>query len=124
MATTTTTETAAQLLYPPNVLHNSALTTVKFISSSFAGAVAGILGLENWLGFTLFLLSTLFTAMAIHTINCRRQPSKYMNGGWMELINPGQENIFSFVLAWTLFYGTRSPIIPANILMFPRCGSR
>jgi len=96
---------AAQLIYPPNVQHNSSLTTVKFISSCFAGAVAGILGLENWLGFTLFLASTLLASLSIYIVNCHGKPSKYMEGGWSELINPGQDNIFSFVLAWTLFYG-------------------
>jgi hypothetical protein len=101
----TTTETAAQLIYPPNVQHNNSLTTVKFISSCFAGAVAGILGLENWLGFTLFLTTTLSTSLAIYAINCLRQPSKYIAGGLTELINPGPDNVFSFVLAWTLFYG-------------------
>ena len=98
-------DTAAQLIYAPNVLHNSSLTNVKFLSSCFAGAVAGILGLENWLGFAVFLGSTLLTSASIWLINCRRKPAKYIAGGWVDLINPGQDNIFTFVLAWTLFYG-------------------
>lgn len=28
-----------------------------------------------------------------------------MAGGFSELVNPGQDNMFSFVLAWTLFFG-------------------
>ncbi|KAG6812145.1 hypothetical protein H0H92_004144 [Tricholoma furcatifolium] len=101
----TTAEAAAQLIYPANVQANSSLTTVKFLSACFAGAAAGILGLENWHGFALFLLSTLLTSGCIYTINCRGRPAKYLQGGLTELVNPGQDNIFTFVLVWTLFYG-------------------
>ncbi|KAF9458467.1 hypothetical protein BDZ94DRAFT_1270526 [Collybia nuda] len=101
----TPAEAAAQLIYPANVQANSSLTSVKFLSSCFAGAAAGILGLENWLGFALFLSSTLFTSLCIHSINCRGKPSKYIQGGLSELVNPGQDNAFTFVLVWTLFYG-------------------
>ncbi|PPR03443.1 hypothetical protein CVT26_007859 [Gymnopilus dilepis] len=97
--------TAAQRIYGPNVLANSSIQTTKFISACFAGAAAGVLGLENWTGFILFIASTLLTAGILHTVNCKGKPSKYFQGGVMELINPGQDNAFTFVLAWTLFYG-------------------
>ncbi|OSC97955.1 hypothetical protein PYCCODRAFT_1048738 [Trametes coccinea BRFM310] len=104
-ATAASPEAAAQLLFPPNVQYNNArLYTVKFLSSCFAGAVAGVLGLENTLGFALFIFSTLFTAACLY-VKCRGRPAKFVPGGWWELVNPGQENIFSFVLVWTLFYG-------------------
>lgn len=99
-------EVAARLIYQPNVVHNSALHTVKFISSCFAGAVAGILGLENWRGFALFIFSTLLSAAVMYVVNCKGRPTKYVAGGVKELANPGQDNVFSFVLVWTLFYGT------------------
>ena len=101
----TTAEATAQLIYPPNVIANSSLMNVKFISACFAGAAAGILGLENWSGFVLFLLSTLLTSACVYFVNCRGKPSKYIHGGLPELINPGQDNAFTFVLVWTLFYG-------------------
>ncbi|KAF5387945.1 hypothetical protein D9615_000783 [Tricholomella constricta] len=101
----TPTEAAAQLIYPANVQANASLTTVKFIASCFAGAAAGILGLQNWLGFALFLAATLLTSAFIHTINCRGTPVKFIQGGVLELLNPGQDNVFTFVLVWTLFYG-------------------
>lgn len=110
----TTAEAAAQLIYPANVQANSSLTTVKFISSCFAGAAAGILGLENWLGFVLFLSSTLFTSLCIHSINCRGNPSKFIQGGLSELANPGQDNAFTFVLVWTLFYGMSLVSLPST----------
>jgi hypothetical protein len=97
---------SAQRLYPPSVQSNgSKIYTTKFISSCFAGAAAGILGLENWLGFALFLASTLLTSACLY-VQCNGKPSKYIPGGWTEMVNPGQENTFSFVLVWTLFYGT------------------
>jgi hypothetical protein len=101
----TPAEVAAQLIYAPNVQYNSALTTVKFLAACFAGAVAGILGLQNWSGFALFIASTLLTSVCIHTINCHGHPAKYIPGGWTGLINPGQDNTFTFILVWTLFYG-------------------
>ena len=104
-----TADASAQLIYGPNVLHNQSLTTVKFLSSCFAGAVAGILGLENWLGFALFFASTLMTSVCIYAINCKGRPAKYLQGGLGELINPGQDNAFTFILVWTLFFGDPFP---------------
>ena len=105
-ATAGSPEAAAQLLFQPNVQYNnSRLYIIKFLSSCFAGAVAGVLGLENTLGFALFIFSTLLTSSCLY-LKCRGRPGKYVSGGWWEVVNPGQENIFSFVLVWTLFYGT------------------
>lgn len=101
-----TKDESVRLIYAPNVVHNSSLNSVKFLSSCFMGAVAGILGLENWQGFALFIVSTLFTAACIYVVNCKGRPAKYIAGGVKELANPGQDNIFSFVLVWTLFFGT------------------
>lgn len=111
----TTEETTAQLIYGPNVVANSSLTTVKFLSACFAGAAAGILGLENWLGFTLFLTSTILTSVCIYTINCYGKPAKFMQGGVAELVNPGQDNVFTFVLVWTLFYGLSPHLHPKTL---------
>ena len=105
MSTPQDASAAAQRIFPPNVLYNSSLTTVKFLTTCFSGAVAGILGLTNWHGFALFFVATLFTSACIYFINCKRKPSKYIPGGIGELVNPGQDNMFSFILSWTLFYG-------------------
>ena len=119
----TAEETAAQLIYAPNVQHNQNLTTVKFLSSCFAGAVAGILGLENWLGFALFFTSTLLTSACIYAINCKGRPAKYLQGGLSELINPGQDNAFTFILVWTLFFGTRLCICVHKSYSVGLCGT-
>ncbi|CAA7259400.1 unnamed protein product [Cyclocybe aegerita] len=91
-------------IYAPAVISNTSITTVKFLSACFAGAAAGILGLVNWAGFILFLVSTLFTTGVIYAVNCKGRPRKYFQGGVMEVMNPGQDNAFTFVLVWTLFY--------------------
>lgn len=96
----TADEAAAQLIYGPNVLHNTSISTTKFLSSCFAGATAGILGLEDWRGFVLFGASTLFTATLLSTVSCKGNPKKYVRGGWIELATP---DVFSFILVWTLF---------------------
>lgn len=108
MATPTTTDSdrASQLTYTPNLLENASITNTKFISACFAGAAAGILGLQNWTGFVLFCASTLAASALIYAVRCKgRSPAKYFRGGAMELMSPGQDNAFTFVLVWTLFYG-------------------
>ncbi len=113
----TTADTAAQLLYPPNVQFNaSRIYTVKFLASCFAGAVAGVLGLENWLGFALFIFSTCLTSACLY-VKCKGRPSKYAPGGIFELVNPGQENMFSFLLVWTLFYGALTQSIRKKMIL-------
>ncbi|KIM57946.1 hypothetical protein SCLCIDRAFT_129290 [Scleroderma citrinum Foug A] len=97
----------AQLYFAPNIVHNQCLTSVKFISACFAGAVAGILGLENWRGFALFAGSVFLTSSVIYAVNCKGKPTRYFSGSFGELVNPGQDNIFTFILVWTLFYGMR-----------------
>ncbi|KAH8118841.1 hypothetical protein DFH11DRAFT_1569607 [Phellopilus nigrolimitatus] len=91
-----TKDELARLIYAPNVQHNSAINS---------GAAAGILGLENWQGFAFYVASTLFTAACLYIVNCKGRPSKYVAGGVRELANPGQDNVFTFVLVWTLFFG-------------------
>ncbi|KAI0252079.1 hypothetical protein BJV78DRAFT_1125277 [Lactifluus subvellereus] len=96
-----------QRLFGPHVLfNNSSIYNVKFISSCFTGAVAGILGVENWLGFILFIFAMLLTSLVLHFFNLKANPKKYVQGGFLEVVNPGQENTFSFILVWTLFYGS------------------
>ena len=99
-------EDQQQRLCAPHVLFNTnSIYNIKFISSCFTGAVAGVIGLENWLGFFFFLLTTLFTSVVLHFVNLKANPKKYVQGGFLEVVNPGQENTFSFILVWTLFYG-------------------
>lgn len=104
-------EDQQQRLCAPNVLFNAnSIYNIKFISSCLTGAVAGVMGLENWLGFFLFIVTTLFTSVVLHFVNLKASPKKYVQGGLLEVVNPGQENTFSFILVWTLFYGSSTPL--------------
>ncbi|KZV85993.1 hypothetical protein EXIGLDRAFT_653585 [Exidia glandulosa HHB12029] len=109
MSTTTTAGPAdggeQQLLYAANVLHNTSVQSVKFYAACFAGAVAGTLGLETWRGFAVFALASAFGAAIVVAVNCKGRPKAYFQGGAFELANPGQDNLMSFILMWTLFYG-------------------
>lgn len=116
--------TEADKVFAPHAIANAGtLANIKFLSSCFAGAICGILGLQKQYGFALFAVSSLITALAIYGIKMRRpHPSAhpprqssfgngknashvYAMGGLWETVNPGQENVFSFLLFWTLFYG-------------------
>ncbi|KAF8324575.1 uncharacterized protein EI90DRAFT_2324164 [Cantharellus anzutake] len=117
---------AAQLIYPPHATANAAaLANIKFLAACFCGAVAGVLGLENHYGFALFAASSVATALAIYLVhiagnrayrdgtslkgsndtNRSSKISTFVRGGVWEILNPGHENFFSFILLWTLFYG-------------------
>ncbi|KDQ15466.1 hypothetical protein BOTBODRAFT_173945 [Botryobasidium botryosum FD-172 SS1] len=106
MSTVPENDPSAHLVYPPHVQHNmSALSNIKFLTSCFIGAVCGILGLENYQGFALLVVWTMVTSGVVYVVGCRGDTKKYVRGGLWELANPGQDNLFSFVLLWTLFYG-------------------
>lgn len=115
----TEAELAAQLLYPLHITQNTnALYNVKFLSSCFVGAVCGVLGLENFDGFGLFCASLLLSSAVIYGVQCRGHPEKYLQGGWWELVSPGQENVFSFILLWTLFYGEQFIVWSSSALAY------
>ncbi|KAF8318108.1 hypothetical protein DL93DRAFT_2165149 [Clavulina sp. PMI_390] len=106
----------AEQIYPPHATFNvNTVANIKFLSACFTGAIAGVLGLEKQYGFALFALSSLVTAVFIYLAHMPKARSVsrggssgvrlYVPGGSWELVNPGQENVFSFVLLWTLFFG-------------------
>uniref|UniRef100_A0A8H7Y0E7 ER membrane protein complex subunit 6 n=1 Tax=Psilocybe cubensis TaxID=181762 RepID=A0A8H7Y0E7_PSICU len=102
---TTQPDPTTQHLYTPNILSNTSLTSTKFLTACFSGACAGILGLENLSGFLLFAASMLGMAGAVGAVKCKGRPGRYFRGGIWEVVSPGQDNAFTFVLVWTLFYG-------------------
>ena len=102
-----------QRFYAPHLQSNAlALANVKFFSACFAGAAAGVLGLENWAGFSLFAVAITLTTATLSLVNYKGNPSRYVKSGVFEIANPGQENLASFILAWTLLYGTSDCVVP------------
>jgi hypothetical protein len=99
-----------------------ALTSPQ-LAACFSGLIAGILGLTNFSGFLLYLLTSLLSALSIASLKCGFDVSKYVpqaHGagaggqgttvsaagevrgwkGWVGLLGLGQENLLGFLLFW------------------------
>lgn len=124
----------ADKIYAPHATFNaSTLANIKFLSACFTGAISGILGLEKQYGFALFALSSIITALSIYALHMPKAHSitqlfgrstkgsgptqTYAPGGAWDILNPGQENVFSFLLLWTLFFG-EWPVPGMSIILF------
>lgn len=125
----------ADKIFAPNAQSNAnSLANVKFLSACFTGAIAGILGLQKQYGFALFLISSVITALSVYLLHMpkaystsrfRERSAKdsgpsvrlYAPGGAWDLLNPGQENVFSFLLTWTLFFGTCTIHLDTSIIL-------
>ncbi|KAK0528449.1 hypothetical protein OC834_003386 [Tilletia horrida] len=102
-------------IYPENLAYNA--KQIYFLRStalSLAGASAGVLGLRNLSGFYFFALTLLLTNALLLAYNARAQPKRYIPHLGPEDARPGvvglalqggQENLFSYVLWWTFWYG-------------------
>lgn len=107
-------EEKASLIYGPHLQSNlSSVFNIKFLVFIFSGATAGVLGLTNLYGFLLFAFSTVLCAALVALVSCRGSPSKFVGDGkgmsdksaWTSLLTPGMDNVWGFILTWTLFYG-------------------
>ncbi|GAA6022900.1 hypothetical protein JCM11491_006621 [Sporobolomyces phaffii] len=95
----------AQPVYVPNLQHNNkALYYVKSTTACIAGATAGLLGLTNTLGFLFFFVTALATGIAFAACNCHARPANYFLSARDPVVSGLAENLFSYVLFWTLFY--------------------
>ncbi|KAK5987699.1 ER membrane protein complex subunit 6 [Cladobotryum mycophilum] len=99
-----------------SVLHNSrTLSNLHSLTASIFGVTAGVLGLESYDGFLLYLVFSLITSILFYTIQIA--PDSLKEG--RSLFDSGRfyhsafdlwtGGIFSglsgFILTWTLFYG-------------------
>jgi len=93
-------------LYPENVAFNGRqLYYIKSTSLSISGSLSGILGLTNFTGFILYFLTTFFVNFLILTVNCRFNAKSFFKTGFVEVMFGGLlDNLFNFMLWWTLFY--------------------
>ncbi|GAA5919598.1 hypothetical protein JCM1841_001070 [Sporobolomyces salmonicolor] len=73
-------------------------------TACIAGATAGLLGLTNLVGFAFFFLTALLVGGAFATVNCAGKPARYFVTAREPLVSGLLENLFSYVLFWTLFY--------------------
>ncbi|WFD17041.1 hypothetical protein MARU1_003088 [Malassezia arunalokei] len=125
---------------PESVAHNiSQAYGFRSLTLSIAGAIAGVLGLQNLWGFGFFLASVAFVNVMLIAVNTSYKPEQYFVivpppvlttalerlvpskaeqlrkpqslirravflGQWI-LFQGAQENILSFMLWWTLWFG-------------------
>jgi hypothetical protein len=60
-------------LHPPSVQRNiQTLSSLSTLTTAFAGALAGILGLVNWQGFAFYVVASLWNALAIILLKTTR----------------------------------------------------
>lgn len=91
------------------------LSNLQSITASLFGVTAGVLGLESYYGFLVYIIFSLITAVLFYTIQIAPESLKegrsilntgrYFHGA-LDYWTSGIVNGFSgFVLTWTLFYG-------------------
>ncbi|KAF4123341.1 Rab5-interacting protein (Rab5ip) [Geosmithia morbida] len=99
-----------------SIMHNTkSLSNLYSLTSSLFGVTAGILGLESYAGFLLYLVLSVVTTLLVYAI--RVAPDSLANGRpvfstdrffrnavqfWSGGLASG---VSGFVLTWTLFYG-------------------
>ncbi|KAH8177723.1 rab5-interacting protein (Rab5ip) domain-containing protein [Sarocladium implicatum] len=101
---------------PEAIMHNTkSLANVHSLSASLFGVTAGIVGLESYHGFFLYLILSVITTVLYYVLKVApdsiaegRKPldtGRYYRGAldfWTGGIFSG---LSGFVLTWTLFYG-------------------
>ncbi|WRT69561.1 uncharacterized protein IL334_006549 [Kwoniella shivajii] len=107
----------ASPLHPPSVMHNTrVLSSLGTYSACFSGLIAGLLGLTNLSGFSLYIISSIFTASILFLIKCDSNVIRYVPQanlsvasesvgmkalkGYWALTGIGQENLLGFLLFW------------------------
>lgn len=86
--------------------NNRELFVIRSTLSLFLGGVAGVLGLINLSGLIFFLVLGPLLPLLLITLKTRSLNYKaYFQGGLSEIIIPTSDNLFSYILAWTMAYG-------------------
>lgn len=82
--------------------------TLQFIQDSIilvSGVVSGILQLESFYGFGMFLAVYCFVNLTFITWFCKLKPSSYFQSPIQEIwLNPFFREIAGFVMAWTFAF--------------------
>ncbi|TQS32599.1 hypothetical protein Golomagni_07081 [Golovinomyces magnicellulatus] len=99
-----------------SIVHNTkTLSNLYSLTSSLFGVTAGILGLESYQGFLLYLVLSVVTTVLVYTVKVA--PASLAEGrpaldterfykGAVQFWTGGlMSGLSGFVLTWTLFYG-------------------
>ncbi|KHN98585.1 uncharacterized protein MAM_03709 [Metarhizium album ARSEF 1941] len=101
---------------PDSVVHNSkALSNLQSLTASLFGVAAGILGLESYTGFLVYIILSIITSLMFYGFQVAPESLKegrsllsterYFTSAldfWTSGIFNG---LPGFILTWTLFYG-------------------
>ena len=88
-----------------NVMHNTkSLNFSRTSLSVLAGGVAGILGLTSFLGILFYFLASGILGV-YYMINDTRNDSLYFMNKQQLITAFVFENLFTYILMWTLMYG-------------------
>ncbi|KAK0383116.1 hypothetical protein NLU13_9029 [Sarocladium strictum] len=101
---------------PETIMHNTkALANVHSLSASLFGVTTGILGLESYHGFLVYLLLSFITATLYYVLKIApdslaegRKPldtGRYYRNAFEFWTSGALNGVSGFVLTWTLFYG-------------------
>ncbi|KAL2207167.1 hypothetical protein CC79DRAFT_1396708 [Sarocladium strictum] len=101
---------------PDSIMHNTkSLANVHSLSASLFGVTIGILGLESYHGFIVYLILSLITTSLYYALKVApdslaegRKPldtGRYYRNAFEFWTSGAFSGLSGFVLTWTLFYG-------------------
>lgn len=102
-------------VFPPANPDPQTLSNLYSLTSSLFGVTAGILGLESYYGFLLYLFLSIITTTLVYTLKvapdslAEERPvldtQRFVKGAAQFWTGGLMSGLSGFVLTWTLFYG-------------------
>ncbi|TWU75480.1 hypothetical protein ED733_005227 [Metarhizium rileyi] len=103
-------------IVPDSVVHNTkVLSNLQSLTASLFGVAAGILGLESYNGFLVYIVLSLFTSLLFYGLQVAPEslgegrPLLSTSRYFISTFDFWTSGIFNglpgFILTWTLFYG-------------------
>ncbi|EGF99524.1 uncharacterized protein MELLADRAFT_94286 [Melampsora larici-populina 98AG31] len=99
----------------PEILisNQKSIEFIKSMTSTISGSLCGILGLTNHLGFLFYLLTSFIVSSLIwfstfiksKSSTSSNQSLTYFKSSYTLWTSSLIDNLFTFILWWTLFYG-------------------
>ncbi|KAI1065327.1 hypothetical protein LB507_000632 [Fusarium sp. FIESC RH6] len=99
----------------PLTFSAQALSNLNSLTASLFGVTAGVLGLESYYGFLVYIVFSFITTLLFYVLKVAPEslpkghapldPSRYFRGLFGFWVGGIFNGISGFVLTWTLFYG-------------------
>ncbi|RGP61909.1 hypothetical protein FLONG3_10377 [Fusarium longipes] len=98
-----------------HAIHSQALSNLHSLTASLFGVTAGVLGLESYYGFLVYIVFSFITTLLFYVLKVAPEslpkghapldPSRFYRGLFDFWVGGIFNGISGFVLTWTLFYG-------------------